>query len=316
MIKKMILFFFPLGVLAQSYAPAPGQQGSTAIHKDSSVFVGWVDQVVVTRGPMDIQSPGMGNASHGVDADAHGMADNQVVSLGDGGSALITLSVPLFNGVGPDFAVFENGFTDHYMELAFVEVSSDGINFFRFESVSETPIQQQLDNFSYSNCGYVHNLAGKYRQYYGTPFDLEELMHQPGLDVNAITHIRLIDVVGCINLLWGSVDSQGNVINDPYPTAFPSGGFDLDAIGLIHTALGGLQPLSTSSVSVYPSPAASTCTIVNAPLSAYLIRDTAGKVVKRGTTVESPTLDVSDLTPGIYFIQFEIVGTSIQLIKK
>lgn len=308
--------FLPLGIFAQSYAPAPGQQGSTAIHKDSSVFVAWADQVVVTRGPMDIQNPTLGNASHGVDSDAHGIADNQVVSLGDGGSALITLSVPLFNGVGPDFAVFENGFADHYMELAFVEVSSDGINFFRFESVSETPIEQQLSNSSYSDCRYVHNLAGKYRQYYGTPFDLEELILQPGLDVNAISHIRLIDVVGSINLLFGSVDSQGNVINDPFPTAFPTGGFDLDAVGLIHTAVGGLNLMEASPVSVYPSPAESTCTLVNAPKSAFLMMDKVGRVVKQGTTVESTVIDVSNLKSGIYFIQFETNGKSIQLIKK
>jgi hypothetical protein len=44
--------------------------------------------------------------------------------------------------------------------------------------------------------------------------------------------VRIVDVVGSLTL--GSVDSLGNVVNDPYPTAFASGGFDLDAVGVLH----------------------------------------------------------------------------------
>ena len=35
------------------------------------------------------------------------------------------------------------------MELAFVEVSSDGVNFFRFDAVSAAPTDVQLTNFSF-----------------------------------------------------------------------------------------------------------------------------------------------------------------------
>jgi hypothetical protein len=33
---------------------------------------------------------------------------------------------------------------------------------------------------------------------------------------------------------YASYDSQGHQINDPWPTNFPTGGFDLDAVGVIN----------------------------------------------------------------------------------
>jgi hypothetical protein len=167
--------------LSQSYAPAPGNAGSTAIHKDSSIIVNWATGIDLRRGYLDISVPSMGDVSYGVASDALGPADGStVVSLGDSGVATLTFDVPIINGTGPDFAIFENGFTDDYMEFAFVEVSSDGVTFVRFPSHSEVQSVSQIDNFSFSDCRMVHNLAGKYRTMYGTPFDLEEISGSPG----------------------------------------------------------------------------------------------------------------------------------------
>ena len=33
---------------------------------------------------------------------------------------------------------------------------------------------------------------------------------------------------------YSRCDSQGHQINDPWPTNFPTGGFDLDAVGVIN----------------------------------------------------------------------------------
>jgi hypothetical protein len=45
----------------------------------------------------------------------------------------------------------------------------------------------------------IHNLAGKHLKGYGTQFDLEELKDVSAvLDVNSVTHIRIIDVVGFV----------------------------------------------------------------------------------------------------------------------
>jgi hypothetical protein len=46
--------------------------------------------------------------------------------------------------------------------------------------------------------------------------------------------VRVTDVVGSINPLFGTRDSLGNLINDPFPTATPSGGFDLNGVGVLH----------------------------------------------------------------------------------
>ena len=75
------------------------------------------------------------------------------------------------------------------MEFAFVEVSSDGVNYYRFPATSEIPTATQSDNFTITDCGYVHNLAGKYRVNYGTPFDLADFSGILSLDVQNITHV-------------------------------------------------------------------------------------------------------------------------------
>lgn len=227
----------PSAVLAGLYAPAAGQQGSTAIHMDDDAFVGWATGIDVARGPMDIANPSDGNASYGTPENALGPAEGtstDVVSLGDGGSATLTFENPIVNGEGWDFAVFENSFSDTFLELAFVEVSSDGANYFRFDAVSLTPEDPQVGGFGILDPTDLHNLAGKYRQGYGTPFDLDDLIGKEGLDLNHIGWVRLSDVVGSVNDSYATYDSSGNKVNDPYPTGFPSSGFDLDAVGVIN----------------------------------------------------------------------------------
>ncbi|GIW77405.1 MAG: hypothetical protein KatS3mg104_2468 [Phycisphaerae bacterium] len=232
-------------VQAGPYAPAAGQVGSTAIPYNDSRFVGWATGGTLVRGPQDINNPTGPLASFGVLSDAFGSAGTTttaVVSLGDGGFATLTFDQPIRNGPGVDFAVFENGFSDTFLELAFVEVSSNGINFFRFPAYSETQTTTQVGGFGLLDPTNLHNLAGKYRVGYGTPFDLDDLLSLAGptLDLNHITHVRVIDVVGRIDAAPGnpsyipSLDSLGRVINDPYSTPFASSGFDLDGIGVIN----------------------------------------------------------------------------------
>jgi hypothetical protein len=67
-----------------------------------------------------------------------------------------------------------------------------------------------------------------------TQKDIEELRESFDTLPSRFFYVRLIDVVGSIDPKWGSRDSKGNLINDPWPTPFPSCGFDLDAIGVIH----------------------------------------------------------------------------------
>ncbi|MFN5416504.1 MAG: T9SS C-terminal target domain-containing protein [Flavobacteriia bacterium] len=248
MLKLKYFFFIILAVFlnkfhAQSFAPAPGNLGTTAIHKDSSIILSWAIGIDLQRGYLNISDKTLGNASYGLPENALFQVEGNsfdIVSFGDSGVAVLTFENPIMNGEGFDFAVFENGFADDYIEYAFVEVSSDGIHFVRFPAISETPTITQMGNFEYSDCRYVNNLAGKYRQGYGTPFDLEELKDSANLDVNNITHVKIIDVIGSINAQYGSLDALGNIINDPWPSDFESGGFDLDGIGVMYSNINSL----------------------------------------------------------------------------
>lgn len=229
--------------LAGPYAPAAGQPGSTAVAHDSSAIVGWATgSEDLVRGFVDISDPTQGLVDYGSEAAVLGPADAQidslpVLSLGDGGRITVTFAKPIGNGSGADFAVFENGNIGGFLELAHVKVSSNGTNFFAFASVSLTPVTTQVEAFGTLDPTNIHNLAGKYLKGFGMPFDLAELAGIPGLDINAVTHVRIEDVVGSIDPLYGTRDSLGNLINDPWPTDFLTGGFDLDAVGVLHFAV-------------------------------------------------------------------------------
>lgn len=233
----------PARVTAQGpFPPAAGQPGSTAIHKDHASFKTWASGVQIVRGWVNIADTsvyagGSNKASFGRFSEALGQAEGtstHVVSLGDAGMATLTFDRPILNGPGFDFAVFENSFSDTFLELAFVEVSSDGQRFVRFPAVSLTQTQTQLGTFDPIDPTKLHNLAGKYRQGYGTPFDLSDLADSIGLDLNNVRFVRIIDAVGSISPAHATFDSQGNAVNDPFPTPFNSSGFDLDAVGVIN----------------------------------------------------------------------------------
>lgn len=255
-----VLFFFSLASVlhSQTYAPPAEQVGSSAMHKDSSSFVSWVKACQVTRGFQDISNKALGYASVGDESMVIGKAlSNGVLSLGDGGSVICEFDHPIMNGEGFDFAVFENSIDDTFLELAFVEVSSDGINFYRFKSHSLTDTLVQTGSFGSTDAVKINNLAGKYRAGFGTPFDLDELDNITGLNINAITHIRIVDVIGTMNNAYAQRDGNGNKINDPWPTPFPSGGFDLDAIGVIHeNRIVSLKEVKLQNpATVFPNPA-------------------------------------------------------------
>lgn len=316
--KKHIIFhlviclFCGFSTTAQSYAPPAGQTGTTAIHKDSSVFVSWANGVSFTRGFLQITDTtivlnGDNKASHGEALDAIGTVEGNsmnVLSLGDGGSATLTFSSPIFDGEGPDFAVFENSFQDDFLELAFVEVSSDGEHFFRFPAYSENQFVEQIFSFGLMDCRMVHNLAGKYRQAFGTPFDLTELPNNPLLDKMNITHVRIVDVVGIIEPEFASYDVLGNIINDPFPTPFESGGFDLDGVGVIHQ-----KPLSLSEesqvYSIFPNPVKTNITIHLKQYADLFIHDVTGKAITILNSFKEGQIDLGSYNSGIYFLTIQ-----------
>jgi hypothetical protein len=302
----LILVFISFKSNAQTFEPAPGNNGTTAIKKDSSIIVGWANGIKLKRGLMNISNPSAGYVSFGTDLNAISPFEIntfEVVSLGDSGVAIVTFDRVIENGFGPDFTVFENSFSDGFLEFAFVEVSSDGVNYHRFPSASQAPIINQFGPFYQSNdCRYYNNLAGKYRGGFGTPFDLEELSGINGLDISKITHVKLIDVIGSIDPNFGSFDSQGKLINDLFPTEFPSGGFDLDAVGVIHQGPLRLEELDLS-YSIYPNPAKANLTInINQP-SQLRVLDVIGNEILIKDIEGNEVLYVSEFNSPILFIE-------------
>ncbi|GAB4201053.1 MAG: hypothetical protein Fur0023_05050 [Bacteroidia bacterium] len=318
--KKQWVWIALLGWLTGSaqFAGPVGSPNTTAIHKDSSVFVGWATGCKVVRGWKDIADTTLGKVSYGDSTKALGKADGTgVVSLGDGGYAILTFSVPIKDGAGYDFAVFENSFNGTFLELAYVEVSSDGINYFRFPSTCLLQDTVQYDNAANMDCSKINNLAGKYLVNYGTPFDLAELSGIPGLDIQHITHVKIIDVVGSIHPQYARYDSYGHKINDPYPTPFASGGFDLDAVGVIHQNTVGVEEISHNNFfKLYPNPFCDKIFIENNHRQEIYLRilNLEGKQVFETKINDSfETIDLSILLNGTYFAILE--GDKFRVIK-
>jgi hypothetical protein len=158
-----------------------------------------------------------------------------VVSLGNGGAITLAFDVPITDGDGWDFAVYENSFaSDIFLELGFVEVSSDGTHFARFDSAFRAQVSPS-GNAS-GTAAQIGGLAGTYMVGAGTPFDLAALRNAPlvrdgTVDLAAIKYVRIVDIVGDGTTL----DSFGRAIVDPLSTG-PTAGFDLDGIAVLNTA--------------------------------------------------------------------------------
>ncbi len=284
-----------------SYAPAAGQIGTTAMHKDSSSFVAWATNCSVNRGYQQINDSTLGKASLGDSTNVYGKANGTVVSLGDGGEAILNLYQSLHNGPGPDFAIFENGFNSSFLELAFVEVSSDGIHFFRFPANSETQDSIQIGTFGAVDATNINNLAGKYQVNYGSPFDLDEISNDSLLNKGNITHIKIIDVIGNITPEFANYDSQNRKINDPWPTPFASSGFDLDAVGLIH--VNGINTLTEKQqeFKVFPNPFTSLITVnSDVEIEQLELISLSGKTVAISA---NSSIEINELPSGIYLLR-------------
>jgi hypothetical protein len=303
--------------LFAQYAPQAGVAGSDAIPHNSSQIVAWATGCSIIRGGMDIAQPGLGLASSGDSSLAIGNADNTVVSLGDSGIATMTFALPVINEPGPDFAVFENGFLnaanneEAFLELAFIEVSSDGVNYFRFPATSLTQTTQQIAGTGapgtgdYINARHINNFAGKYISKQGTPFDLEEMNGITGLDVNHITHVRIIDVIGSLGA-HASTDNSGNIINDPYPTPFPTCGFDLDAVAVLHqSAPNYVHTAQDILMGIGPNPTSDQVFIQFKKNDTRLVvTEITGKVIMSKACTESETISLKEFQNGMYLFNF------------
>ncbi len=310
--SRIITFFVGLisfSIHSQSYAPAANESGTNAISKDSNIFVSWATGIELTRGFLNISDTNfalndVNKATYGLPEAALYQAEGNsadIVSLGDGGIATLTFDAPIKNGIGADFAVFENSFLANFLELAFVEVSSDGIHFLRFPAHTEVPFANQIGGFEFIDCRYLNNFAGKYEQGFGTPFDLSDLPQDSLLNLDYITHVRIVDVVGSIDSLFATFDSFGNMVNDPFPTAFESGGFDLDGVGVIHQGILGINE-NVQIFSIYPNPAKTEISIATSEYCDIQILDLSGKIIDSFSVESFIKVNLQNLEKGVYML--------------
>ena len=323
---EALMLFAVCGVATAQFDGAVGTTGCKAVQYNDSRIVNWATSCTVYRGLRDIADTATNplRASFGNDTVAIGPisasdASNTMaaVSLGDSGVAVLTFETPIANGEGPDFAVYENGFGDGFLELAFVEVSSDGQRYVRFPATSNTPTASQVGSFvSNMDPTLMNNLAGKYRIGWGTPFDLNELRDSAGIDINNITHVRLIDCIGTIDPLHCTYDAHGNIVNDPYPTKFESGGYDLTGVAVLNQRSANITVADLSNVKVFPNPCRNWLKMEGMPIGEeYRIFDQSGSLVMLGVCSENSfCIDVQGFKSGLYVLR--IGGIAKKIVKQ
>lgn len=252
-----ILAVLALAVPAAAAFTDSGQINNEYDRSDPALGV-WADGTAgFMVGPMDYNDPGAGDAGYGMPADVLGPSGS-VFSLGDGGWITLTFPAPIVDGPGDDLVVFENGFEYNggvYMELGFVEVSSDGATFARMPALCRRA--DQPGGWDVSSPGDFYNLAGNFAG--GTGFDLADLVAcgdpdvlSGAVDLQRITHVRVVDVIGDVAAGGATQDFLGRAVADPYPTASASGGMDLtgvaainagEAVPALDTTWGGVKSL-------------------------------------------------------------------------
>jgi hypothetical protein len=204
------------------------------------------------------------------------LSQTEILQHKSPGEITLTFAAPIQNGPGYDLAVFENGFLSAnttpggsiegqmFCELAYVEVSSDGVHFARFPSVSLTP--GPPTPFNTIDIANIYNLAGKHpnsgTKCYGTPFDLSDLSDHPlvfsgVVNLNNINYVKIVDIPGCgDSLAPAAAGWADNAVKFIDPTTWPdwdyytadhpifdawqtykTGGVDLDAVGVLHPQL-------------------------------------------------------------------------------
>ncbi len=269
-----------LGVGLRTASAGPYSDENGGIAWSNSVFEGWIADYQAYTQP-DPSSGGYAKNDSGISSTVSNAiigkpsvftldgTTRHVLSLGNGGSIVLSFNRAVDNGAGPDFAVFENGFTDEspldgtvregatnsftYAELAFVDVATTTSAWARFPCVYlGTDIVYNLpdvttNRFASQDVTLLDGLAGKHAIGFGTPFDLSVLTNEPNVrngavNLSRINYIRLTDVIGS----GSTTDSTGRAIYDPYynfqtgypDPAFPASndGFDLRAVGVIHFA--------------------------------------------------------------------------------
>jgi hypothetical protein len=120
-------------------------------------------------------------------------------------------------------------------------------------------------------------------------------------------------VVGSVNKQYAKRDSYNNMINDPWPTPFPNGGFDLDAIGVIHqnTSVGLKENNLDDNLYLYPNPINKGEKLLLSTSKDILFVSVYNFSGQKILSTKENFISTSELTEGIYFIEVNSVNNSI-----
>ncbi len=236
------------------------------------IFRGWATAVVGYEpapgvGPQWMDTNKALGSATGNYLDVVSLGDLDQGQIGQGvepGQITLSFSEPIRDCNGYDFVVFENGLVSlintgggsvkgqMFAELGYVEVSSNGVDFVRFPSVSLTA--GLVGMYGTIEISDVYNLAGKHPNgngvCMGTPFDLRELAGDGSVlsgvvDINNINYIRVVDIPGSGDFEDEAVkhiDASSRPAWDYYANnhsiydawlTFESGGVDLEAVGVL-----------------------------------------------------------------------------------
>ena len=110
----------------------------------------------------------------------------------------------------------------------------------------------------------------------------------------------------------GTNDSYGNRINEPFSTPYETGGFDLDAVGVIHQLV-SIEQQEKPQISVYPNPVKDGKIQIksNQFIQNLVIFSSSGQLLKKEVIDAFDSYLELNLSPGIYSIQIQTNETII-----
>jgi hypothetical protein len=118
--------------------------------------------------------------------------------------------------------------------------------------------------------------------------------------------------VGSILPDYCSRDSRGIIINDPWSTPFNEGGFDLDAIGVIHTlSQNAVSFTDNFGLKFYPNPIQHDLIIETDKTVDYELYNLQGSLIYSGIVDSKQTLDCTNLQSGIYMLKIGNKGYKV-----
>jgi hypothetical protein len=120
-------------------------------------------------------------------------------------------------------------------------------------------------------------------------------------------------VVGSTDPTFGSSDAFGNLINDSYPTEFPAGGFDLDAIAVLHELPLEIAPelaVESLQLHVFPNPTRGEITIQSKSGGKISLYNLLGQTLFEDEIATTLTLDLRTYSASVLLLVVEFDGMS------